>query len=147
MGVSSSVLAGLEGAPENGMDSDGVKIIGRDDASGGDLGTVTDAERGAHDFADDEGVDESGIFLEVEEVGPGDAGRVGFAASGSGKREELFLVSYERVGAKQDSFDPTEDGGVGADSQGEAENRENRKAGTAPEHAEADAEVLKNAVE
>src|SRR5229473_8209257 len=124
------------------MDADGVKIIGGYDASDGALGAIAEAERGAHDLGDDEGVDERAAFLQVEEVGPGDIGVARLAASGPGDGEKSFLVSYERVGAEEDSFDPTEDSGIRADPQSEAQNRQDGKARTAAEHAEADAEVL-----
>ena len=46
------------------------------------------------------------------------------------------------IGAEEDAFDPTEDSGVGADTQSQAKDCEDRKARTAPEHAEPEAEVL-----
>src|SRR5260370_6066814 len=48
----------------------------------------------------------------------------------------------ERVGAEENSFDPTEDSGIGADPQSQAKNREDRKPRTAPKHPDAEAEVL-----
>src|SRR5712692_1810630 len=124
------------------MDANGVKIIRGYDASDGALGAIAEAERGAHDFGHDEGVDEGAAFLQVEDVGPGDIGRASFTASSSRDCEESFLASDQRVGTEEYSFDPTEDGGIGTDSQSEAEDGQDRKAGTAAEHAEVDAEVL-----
>src|SRR5256885_816187 len=74
MRVTTGVFAGLEGAPEQRVNSEGVKIICRNDAAGGDLGAISEAERSAHDFADDEGIDELAVLLEVEKVWPGNGG-------------------------------------------------------------------------
>src|SRR5713226_6834011 len=131
MGVAAHVFAGLKAAPENWMDADGVKIIRGYDASDSALGAIAEAERGAHDFGHDKGVDERAALLQVEQVGPGDTGRASLAASGSGEGEEPFLMSYERIGTEEDAFDPTENRGIGADSQGQAQNRQDRKPGTA----------------
>src|SRR5260370_27387918 len=114
MGVASHVFPRLEAAPQNRMDADGVKIIGGYNAADGALGAIAEAESGAHDFGDDEGVDERAAFLQIEQVGPGDIGVASLAASGSGDGEKSFLVSYERVGAEERSFDPTEDSGIRA---------------------------------
>src|SRR5258707_12773448 len=97
---------------------------------------------GAHDFGDDEGVDQRAVLLQIKEVGPRDISVPRLAASGSGDGEKPFLVSNQRVGAEEDPFDPTEDSGIRADPQSEAQNRQDGKARTAAEHAEADAEVL-----
>src|SRR5712664_2730746 len=56
-------------------------------------------------------------------------------------------MSYERVGAEKDSFDPTEHGGVGVDSESEAKDCQDRKARTASKHPDADAEVLQYALQ
>src|SRR5271155_4353601 len=50
-------------------------------------------------------------------------------------------MSNGRVGPEEDAFGPTKDRGVGADAERETENGEERKAGAAPEHAQADAQV------
>src|ERR1700687_2695709 len=100
MGVAAHVFSRLETAPENWTDADGVKIIGGYDASDGALGAIAEAERGAHDFGHDEGVDEGAAFLQVEQVGPGDRGRAGFAARGSSEGGESFLMSDQRVRAE-----------------------------------------------
>ena len=53
-------------------------------------------------------------------------------------------MGHGRKRPQQDSFDPTEDGSGRADAQSQAKDRQNRKARTAPEHAEAEAKVLKH---
>src|SRR5260370_5538232 len=100
MGVAADVFSRLETAPENWMDTDGIKIIRGYDASNGALGAIAEAQRGAHDFVDDEGIDERAAFLQVEDIGPGEIGMASLAASGSGDGEQLFLMSYERVGTE-----------------------------------------------
>src|SRR5712664_51849 len=147
MSVASNIFPGLETAPKNRTNADGVKIIRRHDASDGALRAIAKAECGAHDFVHDKGVDQRAALLKVKEIGPGDIGRAGLAASGSGEGEKPFLVRYKGVGTEKDSFDPTENRGVGADSQGEAKDDQDRKARAAPEHAEADADVLQYALE
>src|SRR5882724_10224798 len=142
MGVASEIFARLKSAAEDGMDTDGVKIICGDDAAGGDLGTVADAEGSAGDFGDDERVDERATFLQFEQFGPGNIVGSGFAAGGSGEGSQLFLVRYQRVGTEEYAFDPTENRGVGADSQSETKDGEGGKARAAAEHAKADAEIL-----
>jgi len=57
MGIASEIFTWLKSAPEDGMDTDGVKIICGDDAASGDLSAVADAEGSARDFGDDERVD------------------------------------------------------------------------------------------
>ncbi len=55
------------------------------------------------------------------------------------------LVGDGGVRPEEDAFDPTEDGSVGADAEGEAKNRQERKSRAAAEHSKAEAEVLKKA--
>src|SRR5713226_7668445 len=147
MGVAPGVFARLESTAQNGMDTDGIKIIRRDDASCRDLGAVADAEGRAHDFGHDEGVNQSAVPLQIEEIRPGSKGRARFASRRSGKSEQLLLVGYRRVRTEQNPFDPTEDRGVRTDSQGEAKDCQDGKARTAPEHPETEAEVLKRSLD
>ncbi len=66
----------------------------------------------------------------------------GRRAIGSGNGHHSFLVGDQGERAEQDSFDPTEHGGSCADAQGQAKNRQKRKARTAAEHPEAEANIL-----
>src|SRR5713226_3617179 len=116
MGVAPGVFARLESTAQNGMDTDGIKIIRRDDASCRDLGAVADAEGRAHDFGHDEGVNQSAVPLQIEEIRPGSKGRARFAARRPSEGQQLLLVGYCRVWAEQDPFDPTEDSGIGTDA-------------------------------
>ncbi len=74
------VFAGKEAAAEHRGNADGVEVVGRDDAAGGALGTIADAERGAGDFTDEERLAEGAASLEVLEIGPGERGAQGFVA-------------------------------------------------------------------
>ena len=56
MRVAAGVFAWLKAAAQNGMDSNRVKIVCGDDASGGDLDALTNAQSRAGDFADEEGL-------------------------------------------------------------------------------------------
>src|SRR5216684_6831807 len=112
MSVPPRVFAGLEPAAKNGMDPDSIKIVRGHDAPRGALGTVSDAESGTHDFGHDEGVNQSAVPLQIEEIRPGSTGRARFAARRPSEGEQLLLVGYRRVGAEENSFDPTEDSSV-----------------------------------
>jgi len=140
--VAPRVLAGFESAPKHGMNAHGVKIVGRDDAARGDLGAVANAECSPHDFGDDKRINERATPLQIEQVRPGDAIRARLPDGCSSDGEQLFLVRYSRIRAKQDSFNPTEHSGIGPDPKSQAKNGKKRKAGTAPEHAKAEAKIL-----
>ena len=51
-------------------------------------------------------------------------------------------MGHQRKGAKQNAFDPTENRGIGADPQGEAQDRQNGKGRIANQHPKTEAEVL-----
>src|SRR6266478_1917071 len=76
----SGIFVGQEAAAEYGGNADGVEVVGGDDAAGGALGTIADAERGAGDFADEERLAEGAASLEVLEIGPGERSAQGFVA-------------------------------------------------------------------
>src|SRR4029077_12676310 len=109
-----------------------------DDAAGGALGTIADAERSAGNFADEDRFAERAASLKVLEVGPRKRGAPGFVRGDPADGDEALLMRDAGVGTQKDSFDPTEDGGVGADSQREAKDGQRGKARAAAEHAEAD---------
>ena len=75
-----NVLARQKAAAENRMHADGVEVVGGDDAAGGALGAIADAERGAGNFADEDRFAERAASLEVLEIGPGKRGAPGFVA-------------------------------------------------------------------
>jgi len=65
MRTPSGIVVGQEATAEHGWNADGVEVIGGDDAAGGALGTIADAERGTSDFADEERLAEAAASLEV----------------------------------------------------------------------------------
>ena len=65
---------------------------------------------------------------------------------GSRDGDHAILAGDERVGAQEDSFDPTEDAVSCSDSEGQAEDGHEGEAGGAAEDAEAEAEVLEHIV-
>ena len=85
MGVAAGIVAGLEGAAESGANTNGVEIIGGDDAADGDFGAGSDIEGAGGDFADEEGVALGAVLAQGLKVGPGNFGGPGFAAGGSGE--------------------------------------------------------------
>src|SRR5216117_3569671 len=90
---------------------------------------------------DDKRLEQRAVLLQIEKIGirePG--GRCAARCAGEGKHS--VLVCNQRVGVKEDSFDPTEHGRVGADAQGQAKNREQRKPWIAKKHSNTEAQVL-----
>src|SRR5213078_1961742 len=77
------IFAGKEAAAEHGRNADGVEVVGGNDAAGGALGPIADAECGAGDFADEERLAEGAASLEVLEIRPGERGALGFFARGA----------------------------------------------------------------
>src|SRR6266566_2847261 len=141
MGAAAHILIRLKRAPENRMNPQRREIIRRDDTSRGDLGPVANAERGAHNLAYKERVKQFAVPLQIEEIGPGKRGTV--SLSRSRQSQQPLLVRNRRVGAEQKSLHPTENGGVGADTQSQAKNRHKGKAGTAAQHPQGEAKILK----
>src|SRR6266571_6174312 len=78
----------------------------------------------------------------MQEIGPGKRVASGFASCGSTYGHQPVLVRNRRIGSEQDALNPTEDGGVRTDPQRQTENCQRGKPRTAPEHPEAEAEVL-----
>src|SRR4051812_37211768 len=97
MGVAPRVLARLESAAQNGMDSDRIKIVRRYDAPYRDLGPLADAESGPHNLIHNKCVKQRATPLQIDEIRPGNSGRPGLSARGSGKSEQLLLVGHRRV--------------------------------------------------
>src|SRR6266852_8161031 len=147
MSVPPRVLSRLESAAKNRVYSESVKIIRRYDASSGDLGAVADAERRPHNFCYKKCVKQRATPLQVEEIWPRNRRSASLPARRSAEGEQPLLVCYGWVGTEQNPFDPTEDRGIGADSQGKAEDRQDGKARTAPQHPETEAEVLKRCLD
>src|ERR1700674_5764522 len=142
MGVTAGLLPRFEPAPENRMHPERMEVIRRYDAPGHALRPVADAQRSPGDLLSDERVEQRAAPPKIVEVRPGDFAEAGRPASRSCERKDRLLVGNGRVRAEQDSFDPTVNSGIGADPQGQAKNREKRKARAAPEHPEAKTEVL-----
>src|SRR5712691_10685609 len=100
MSVASHVFSGLETAPKNRMDSDGIEIVRRYDAANGALGAVTDAEGGSHDFVHNKCVKHRAAPLQIEQIRPRKSSSASFAARRSSESEQLLMVGYRRVGTE-----------------------------------------------
>ena len=70
MGVVARAFVGLESAPENRTDPQGVEIVRGDEQSDRTLGPVADAECGPDDLAGDERVEQRGAPLKIDKVRP-----------------------------------------------------------------------------
>ncbi len=125
------------------MHAERVEVIRRHDAAGCAFGPITrDAEGGPDDLLGDERLDQRAPPPEILEVRPGDVGAFRRAPARAAQHEQPVEVCDLRIGTQQNAFDPAEDGSIRADAEREAQNCENGYAGTAAEHANADAEVL-----
>src|SRR5262249_53126299 len=71
MRIAADILAWLETAPQDGTYTDGVEIVGRDNAAGRDLSVVSHVERAAGDRSNESVVAQCAVAAEIEEVGPG----------------------------------------------------------------------------
>src|SRR5262249_10539069 len=107
---------------------------------------VADAECSPGDLFRNPRIDQGGISLKVQEVGPGDVVAIVGGAIDTGHSDQPVLIDDERVGSKQNSLDPAEYGSIGADPQGQAQDREKREAGVSPENAQAEANILHQAI-
>ena len=68
------------------------------------------------------------------------------AACCPAKGEHSVLVRNHRVRANQNSFDPAKDCCISADAERKTKDRENGKAGAAPEHAGTETKILEKIV-
>ena len=141
MSVATEVFSRFKRAAQNRMDSQCFEIVGGHDAGCFAVSSIADGQCSAHDAVHDERVEQCAVPLEIDEVGPGDIVAAAHHTR-SGDGHHSFLVNDKRKRAEQDSFNPTEDGGVGADAESQAKNREAGKTRIATEHAETEAEVL-----
>src|SRR5206468_10435830 len=100
------------------------------------------AQRGARNLLGDERLDQRGAAREILKVGPRHVISTRGAAIGPGHRQEPRLIRDERKRSQKNALNPTEDRGVGANAKRQAQDRQERKSGTAPQHAETVSKVL-----
>src|SRR5207244_186300 len=72
MRIAAHVLTGFEAAPEYGMDTDCVEIVGRHHAAGDALCAIAEGQRRSGDLLADERISERAAALEILEVRPRD---------------------------------------------------------------------------
>ncbi len=70
MGVAADVLTRLEASPKNGMNADGIEIVGRNDAPARGLGVIANAESASGNLADESFLTERTISAQVLEIRP-----------------------------------------------------------------------------
>src|SRR6267378_4279934 len=100
MSVPPRVLSWLESSPKNRMHSDSLKITRRYDASSGDLGPVTDAERRPRNFRYKKCVKQRATPLQVEEIWPRNRRSASLPGRRSAEGEQPLLLRYRRVRTK-----------------------------------------------
>ena len=71
MRIAALILTWLEAAAENGMNTDSVEIVRRDNAAGRDFGVIADIQRAASNRSDESIVAERTVSAQIEKVGPG----------------------------------------------------------------------------
>src|SRR5262249_46473987 len=147
MSVAPGPFLRSEAAPERRTHADAIKIIRGDHAAHRPFSAIADAKCSSGDLFRNPRIDQGGISLKVQEVGPGDVVAIVGGAIDTRNSDQSVLIDDERVGTKENSFDPAEYGSIGADPQGQAQNREERKAGVSPENAQAEAKILHQAIE
>src|SRR5207253_64503 len=117
------VFLRLETASQYGTHSQSVEVIRGDDATRGYRSVIADAERSAHDLVDDEGIEELAILLEIAKVRPGDSVPLASRAIRSGNRHQPLLAGHHGEWTQQNTFNPTEDRCICADTESQAEER------------------------
>src|SRR5882724_2261724 len=142
MRVASLAFFRPEAAAEHRLNTERIEIIRRNDSTRSTFRAIADAERCARDSIDNERLEKSCVFLEIEKIGIGKPFLFRSSLSGTKERDHSVLMRDQRVGANQNPLDPTEDRGVGSDPERETKNRENGKTRAAHEHARAEANVL-----
>src|SRR5215475_1771967 len=142
MRVATFIFLRPEAAPENRSHSERVEIICRDDCARSAFSAIANAQRCGGNLIKDERLKESGILFVIEKFGIRQSGVSTFAARCGVQRKHTFLVSDQRIGADQNSFDPTQNGCVGADAQRQAKDSQYGKARTAQKHPKTEAKIL-----
>jgi len=79
------------------------------------------------------------VFLCIDRI----AGLTRYALHRTGNRHHPVLVGDSREWTEKDSFDPTIDGGVGANPQSQAKDRKDGKPGAAAKHPKTKPDVLR----
>src|SRR5579864_6576956 len=141
MRISSLIFCRIESSSKKRPDSERRKIICGNDAARSSLCAVTNIECRPGDLADDEGIDQLGISLQVEEVRVRNVVDIVLAANGLAQSHQAVLVPYHREGTEQNAFNPAENRGVRADPESQAQNYYKRKARAAAKHANPESKI------
>src|SRR5579862_2091526 len=108
---------------------------------------VPEAEGGAGNFADEKILAKGAVSLEIEEVRPRHFLDPGLSSCRPRHRNEPLLMGDCRIRTEQNSFDPTEHGGIRANPQGKAENCQYGKAWTPQQLPESEAHILREVLQ
>ena len=146
MRVASLAFFRPEAAAKHRANTERIEIIRRNDSTRSTFRAIADAERRARDSIDNERLEQSCVFLEIEKIGIGETFLFRSSLSGTKERDHPLLMRDQRVGANQNSLDPTEDRGVGSDPERKTKDRENGEAGAAPEYAGTETKILQKIV-
>src|SRR5437667_7585675 len=118
-----------------------IEIVRGNKSTGRAFRPITDTQRCARNPINDERLEKCGIFLKIDKIGIGKSAP--FRAAGrASQREHSPLMRDERVGANQNSLDPTEHRRVGADAERQTKNCKNGKSRATPKHSRAEPQVL-----
>src|SRR5439155_301639 len=141
MRVATGSFFGSKAAAEKWPHGQGVEIIRGYNSSDRTLGALANAQRCAHDPIDDERLEKRGVLFKIEEVGIGNSASFP-AADRAAERNHPVLMRDERIGADENSFDPTQGGRVRANAESQTKDCQNGKSRSAPKHSRAVANVL-----
>ena len=124
MRIAARVLPGFESASEDRPDAQRVEVVRGHDASSRVFRAIPNAQCRPHDLVPNEGIDQLAASLKVEKIGPRKIRITGRASRRRADGDEPVLPRDHGIRPEEDSFDPAEDGRVGADSERQAEDRQ-----------------------
>ncbi len=142
MGVAPHALFRPEATAQDWAHAERIKVVRRNETSECALGVIADAERRRNELVDDERLDQGAVFFEIDAIGMRELIKARRTARRSRQDKHSFLVRHRWVGMKEDSFDPTKNGRIRPDAESQAKNGEKGESRVAPQHANAEAQVL-----
>src|SRR5262249_11931626 len=136
MRVASHTFLWREPATHEWSHAKRIEVVWRHQTADRAFGAIANTQRRRDQLIEDEGFYQRALLLEINAIGIGKLIWSGGAARRSDKGEHSFLVNDSRIRMKQDSFSPAQNGGVGADSECQTKNGQEREARGAAEIAQ-----------
>src|SRR5262249_12112766 len=146
MRVASHTFLWCEPATHEWSHAKRIEVVWRHQTADRAFGAIANTQSRRDQLIEDERFYQRALLLEINAIGIGKLIWSGGAARRSDKGKHSFLVDDGRIRMKQNSFSPAQNGGVGADSECQTKNGQDREGGVAPESAEAEAHILSELV-